>query len=90
MLAQETISASEFKAKCLEILGQIGARKLTRVTITKHGRPVAVLTPPDEAAESVRQLYGFMEGSVTGLDDIDLTEPVLQEPFSAASGKLHE
>jgi prevent-host-death family protein len=90
MLTQETISASEFKAKCLEILGRLGTRKLTRVTITKHGRPVAVLTPPDEAAESVRQLYGFMEGSVTGLDGIDLTEPVLQEPFSAESGQLHE
>jgi prevent-host-death family protein len=83
MLAQATISASEFKAKCLDILNQLSARKLTRVTITKHGRPVAVLTPPDEAKDTVRQLYGFMEGSVVGLDDVDLTEPILQEPFLA-------
>lgn len=89
MLAQ-TISASEFKAKCLDILNQLSARKLTRVTITKHGRPVAILTPPDEAKESVRQLYGFMKGSVVGLDDFDLTEPILDERFSAEDGILHE
>jgi prevent-host-death family protein len=81
MLAQTTISASEFKAKCLDILNQLSARKLTQVTITKHGRPVAILTPPNETKDAVRQLYGFMEGSVVGLDDIDLTEPILQEPF---------
>ena len=88
MLAHETISASEFKAKCLEILGRLGARKLTRVTITKHGRPVAILTPPDEISESVRRLHGFMEGSVVGLEAIDLTEPILDEPFSTEGGKF--
>ena len=31
-----------------------------------------------------------MAGSVVGLDDIDLTEPMLDEPFSAESGVLHE
>ncbi len=88
MLPDQTISASEFKAKCLDILGQLGARKLTRVTITKHGRPVAILIPPDDAAESVRQLHGFMKGSVAGLDAIDLTEPVLDEVFSTEGDKF--
>ncbi len=88
-MLDQTISASEFKAKCLDILNQLSARKVTRVTITKHGRPVAVLTPPDEANESVRQLYGFMKGTVVGLDDVDLTEPVLDERFSAEDGILH-
>ena len=90
MLSHETISASEFKAKCLEILGQLGSRKLTRVTITKHGRPVAILTPPDEAAETVQRLHGFMKGSVVGLGDIDLTEPILDEPFSTEGDKFQQ
>ena len=90
MLAHETISASEFKAKCLDILSQLAARKLTRVTITKHGRPVAILTPPDSPMDSMRQLYGFMKGSVVGLDNIDLTEPILDERFMAEDGVLHE
>jgi prevent-host-death family protein len=88
VLADETISASEFKAKCLDILNRLSARKLSRVTITRHGRPVAILTPPDEAADSVKKLYGFMEGSVVGLHGIDLTEPVLDEPFSTESDKF--
>jgi prevent-host-death family protein len=90
MLTHETISASEFKAKCLEILSRLSTRNLTRVTITKHGRPVAILTPPDDAAESVRHIYGFMKGSVVGLEDYDLTEPILDEPFSAETGDIHQ
>jgi prevent-host-death family protein len=86
MHAETTISASEFKAKCLEILNQLSARKLTQVTITKRGRPVAILTPPKRAIEDVRQLYGCMKGTVVGLADIDLTEPVLQDKFLAEDG----
>jgi prevent-host-death family protein len=90
MLAHETISATEFKATCLDILNRLSTHKLSRVTITKHGRPVAVLTPPEEAATSVQQLYGFMEGSVSGLDNYDLTAPILDEPFLAEGGELHQ
>jgi len=90
MLTHETISASQFKAKCLDILSRLSTRNLTRVTITKHGRPVAILTPPDDAAESVRHIYGFMKGSVVGLEDYDLTEPILDEPFSAETGDIHQ
>jgi prevent-host-death family protein len=90
MIGQQTISASEFKAKCLDILDRLSTRKLTRVTITKHGRPVAVLTPPEDATESIRKVYGFMKGSVVGIDDIDLTEPILDEKFLAEDGILHQ
>jgi prevent-host-death family protein len=90
MLTHETISASEFKAKCLDILNRLGTRKLSRVTITKHGRPVAVLTPPEEATETIRQIYGFMEGSVSGLENFDLTAPILDEPFLAEDGEFHQ
>lgn len=89
MSADQTISASKFKAKCLEILGHMGDRKLSRLTITKHGRPVAVLVPPDEPESSARQLYGFMEGSVVGADACDLTAPVIDEELVAARGALH-
>ncbi len=43
MTSPPTISASEFKAKCLELLGRLAARKLTRLCITKRGRIVAVV-----------------------------------------------
>jgi prevent-host-death family protein len=46
MDATNTIGAAEFKAHCLEILDRLSTRELSRVTITKRGRPVAVLVPP--------------------------------------------
>lgn len=90
MPVTQTIAASEFKAKCLDILERLSARQLERVVITKRGRPVAVLTPPVSEADAVRELHGFLRGSVVGLHGVDLTAPVLDEPLNAASGELHE
>ena len=42
----ETVSATEFKAKCLDLLNQVGARQIERLEITKRGKVVAVLIPP--------------------------------------------
>jgi prevent-host-death family protein len=85
----ETISASEFKAKCLEILDRLGARQLQRVVITKRGRAVAVLSPPEDDTAAIRRIHGFMRGSVVISEGVDLTAPVLDEPFTAADGDLH-
>jgi hypothetical protein len=38
------LSASEFKARCLEIFKVLEARRLSRVLVTRRGRPVAELT----------------------------------------------
>lgn len=89
MLETGTISASEFKAKCLEILDLLSKRKLDRVVITKRGRPVAVVSPPPDDGAAVESLYGFMEGSVLIPDGYDLTAPVLQESLDAEAGTLH-
>ena len=43
------LSASEFKAKCLACLSEIEQRG-EPITITKRGRPVAVLGPVKRAA----------------------------------------
>jgi len=85
-----TISASDFKAKCLDILDRVAARELERVVITKRGRAVAVLTPPEDSAEAVRRVHGFMRGSAVIPEGYDLTAPVLDEPFTAGEGNLHE
>jgi antitoxin (DNA-binding transcriptional repressor) of toxin-antitoxin stability system len=90
MLAAQTFTATDFKARCLEILDRLAARKLTRVTITKRGKIVAILTPPEDAETVAAGLYGFMEGSVVAPFDFDFTAPALDEPLSAETGKLHE
>jgi antitoxin (DNA-binding transcriptional repressor) of toxin-antitoxin stability system len=89
MSAIQTISASEFKAKCLDILDRLSTRKLTRVTITKRGKIVAILTPPEAEASIFDRVHGCMRDSTILPPDFDLTAPVLDEPFAAESGELH-
>ena len=84
-----TLNATEFKATCLDILDRLSRRELTRVAITKRGRVVAVLNPPDDDAEAVRALHGCMGSSVVIPVEVDLTAPVLGEPFMAEDGALH-
>jgi prevent-host-death family protein len=83
------VSASEFKAKCLDILDQISSHELERVVVTKQGVPVAVLIPPAAAATQVEQLHGFLRGSVVIPPEIDLTAPVFDEAFAADQGKIN-
>jgi prevent-host-death family protein len=89
MAASRTISASEFKAKCLEILDRVGRREWVRVVITKRGRAVAALIPPPEEEKEIATLPGFMRDSVVIPPDVDLTEPITDEPFAAEEGGLH-
>jgi len=89
MGATQTISATEFKAQCLDILDRLDNGEFEQVTITKQGRTVAVLLPLQPNAKAVTDLYGCMRGSVIIADDCDLTAPVFDEPFDAAEGILH-
>jgi antitoxin (DNA-binding transcriptional repressor) of toxin-antitoxin stability system len=90
MTAIQTFTATDFKAKCLDIFDRLAAHALTRVTITKRGKVVAILTPPEDSEDDVRGLHGFMRGTVIAPVDFDLTEPILDQPFSADAGVLHE
>ncbi|HEV7518726.1 MAG TPA: type II toxin-antitoxin system Phd/YefM family antitoxin [Thermoanaerobaculia bacterium] len=62
-----SINASEFKAKCLAILDEVGETG-EPVTILKRGRPVARLLPPVPAGEGYPQQA--LLGSVEVLGDI--------------------
>jgi prevent-host-death family protein len=62
----KTVGAAQFKAECLRLIDEMG-RDRQPVTITKRGRPVAVLTPIDPAPR--RSLFGAMAGSVLRYDD---------------------
>lgn len=82
-----TVSASVFKARCLELFKALEARKLTRVTVTRRGRPVAELVPPRTVEP--RPLWGCMKGTGHIPDGVDLTEPTVDEPLDAELGILH-
>jgi len=85
----QTITATDFKAKCLDIFDRLAAHTLSRVTVTKRGKVVAVLYPPEASDIETRRLHGFMRGSVVIPAGFDLTAPVLDEPLVAEAGALH-
>jgi prevent-host-death family protein len=62
------IPAGEFKAKCLKLMDQV-ARSREPIVITKRGKPVAKLVPPDEA-EARAPLFGYLAGTVSIQGDI--------------------
>ena len=55
----KTITASEFKAKCLKLLEKLDPQG---IIITKRGRPVALVTPIQ--GESNLKLIGSMKGKI--------------------------
>lgn len=65
-LRETQISASEFKARCLELMDDVRDRHDT-IIITKHGKPVAKLVPCDEEP---RDIWGYMRGSVLWYGDL--------------------
>lgn len=66
-MTAKSVAAAEFKATCLRLIDEMNEDG-EPITITKRGKPVAVLTPlPDKA--QIPPLWGFMEGTITRYDD---------------------
>ncbi len=62
-----TITASEFKAKCLKIMDEV-AESGERVVITKRGKPVAELS---QARELRSPIFGSMRHTMKIIGDIE-------------------
>ncbi len=68
---QITMPAGQFKARCLQLMNEVNEQRL-EITITKHGKPVARLVPPElPKRRTPAELYGSMKGMVTILGDIE-------------------
>jgi prevent-host-death family protein len=60
------MAAAKFKAHCLAVMEEVGTTK-EPVLITKRGRPVAKLVPPDSSSD---EFIGRLEGVVRILGDV--------------------
>lgn len=60
------IAATDFKARCLELMDRVADRRETYV-ITKRGKPVAKLVPAEAPPASI---LGALAGRVQSMDDI--------------------
>ncbi len=81
-----TIPAGEFKARCLRVMEEVKKYR-TAVVITKKGRPVAKLVPPDAPAIDV---FGCMAGTARIVGDIEapvLTAETWKIAGRAAAGR---
>jgi prevent-host-death family protein len=79
----KTMPAGEFKARCLRVMEEVKKYR-TPVLITKKGRPVAKLVPPDEPATDV---FGCMTGSARIVGDIE-TPVAATRMWNAVGGKI--
>jgi prevent-host-death family protein len=86
---KQTVSATEFKAKCLDLLDQVGRGDFDELEVTKRGKVVARLLPPRPPIPKGESWHGFMRGTVTIPDGFDLTEPASDEAWDAQRGILH-
>lgn len=81
------ITATEFKAKCLELIDRLQRGALTKVTITKRGKTAAVVHQPEPAAVfDLRSLVGAMKGTVIAPADFDWTAPMDLDPLDSENG----
>jgi prevent-host-death family protein len=77
IMKARVVSATEFKAKCLAFLDEMEDQAVT-ITITKRGRPVAVLSPtkrkpgksPKGAWAGKVQIQGDIVNDPSGLWDV--------------------
>jgi len=65
-VSEKSVGAARFKADCLRLIDEM-SRDRQAVTITKRGKPVAILTPIE--VKPTRSLFGAMAGSVLRYDD---------------------
>lgn len=61
-----TISASKFKATCLELMDDLAARH-AEIIVTKHGRPIVKIGPVNSTPPSP---IGYLRGIVPAHGDI--------------------
>lgn len=78
-----TISATQFKAKCLALLDDLAEGRLHRIVITKRGKVVGQISPPQAKGD----IFGCMRDMVMVVPGADPTEPLVAEPDDPFLGK---
>lgn len=63
----KSVGAAEFKAKCLNLIDEMGENG-EPIVVTKRGRPVALVSPVRDDTEH-KSIIGALKGSVSRYDD---------------------
>jgi prevent-host-death family protein len=63
-----TVSATDFKAKCLALIEEMNRTKIP-IVVTKRGKPIAKMYPARSEAEAPKSFVGSMKGTVRRYND---------------------
>jgi antitoxin (DNA-binding transcriptional repressor) of toxin-antitoxin stability system len=77
--AELTLNVTEFKARSLALLEDIAKGRLSKITVTKRGKPLAVVSPSSPGPGEPKVGYGFMKGTGRVMPGVDLTEPMFPD-----------
>jgi antitoxin (DNA-binding transcriptional repressor) of toxin-antitoxin stability system len=75
-----TIPVTEFKANCLKLFKRLEHGELSRVTVTRRGKPIAMVEPNQITRRQFSDIYGIMRGKIHLSPDYDPFEQVIDEP----------
>jgi hypothetical protein len=73
---EKTVSATEFKATCLDLVDQLHDGKLRRLHITKRGKPHLTVVAEVEQ-KPTGDWFSRIPKLITIPEGLDLTEPVI-------------
>ncbi len=62
------VGVAVFRKTCARLIAQVSEQR-EPITITRHGRPVALLAPVPPPDDGERRIIGALRGSVLGYDD---------------------
>jgi prevent-host-death family protein len=63
-----TVSATNFKAKCLALIDEMN-RTLVPIVVTNRGKPVATMYPAASTSQTEKPFIGLMKDSVKSFQD---------------------
>lgn len=67
-----TMSVSQFRSRCFEVVDQVARGKVERIVLTKRGEPIAALI---RYVQRHPKLHGAMTGTVSIAFGVDIAEP---------------
>jgi prevent-host-death family protein len=70
--AEVRVGVTAFKPRSLDLIERVASGRLSRVVLTKRGRPVAALVPLGGREEG---LWGALADMMEPVEGVDLTEP---------------
>ncbi len=77
----DVVSVAEAKRRFSELIERVGRGE--RVVVTRRGKPVLALVPPDAAAEEPEAAPGGLLGLVGAFADWEDFEDVVEEIYAA-------